>query len=340
MLFNKHEKGAEELRELTGSYYGNNKFNRIRTDVMLAQKELIKLVGAEVFDRANDHYWSDDYKLPDPSTEQKQNDQLVLLMQVPIAYKATFQYYQSNLVSHEDTGRKVKIDAENEKMAWEWMLDRDDDAQVKKGNQTTDMLLEWLESEKIAEWMQSPQRTLSRKLFVNSEQVFQDSYPIDASPRFFYTVLPWNKEVQENRIKKALGKEKYEALMAYHIALGTAGSSGSGSSIPGNGTEDLEELHMLVRKAIPLLVMSMAVRRLSVQVLPEGVQQQFKSGLQARGASTAALREMVEWQSRQLNQDAEDALDEVRKLLQRADPESSEYQLLPNNKEENKFFRT
>ena len=338
MLFNKDNKGAEELRDRTGSYYANNKFDRIATDVMLAEHAMIKLVGQEVYDRAHDHYQGSEYQLESPSAAQKLNDDLVRMLQIPIAYRATFNYYQSNIVSHEDAGRKVKLDPENEKMPWEWMLDRDDRAQVSKGNKTTDMLISWLEEKSIPEWADSENRTTARSLFVYNEEIFQDAYPIDQSPRFFYTTLAWNKEVQEREIKKALGST-YTDLLEYHIGFTTGSESGM-SGIPSEQDEEMEELLKLVQKAIPLLVMVKAVKRLSLQVLPEGVVQQFMSESQGRGASQAALLEVIKYQVKRLEDDAEDIFDDVKLWLQRADPESGEFQLLPKNEESDKFFRT
>src|SRR5690554_464828 len=120
ILFNRNGDGATELRNATGSYYANNNFDKIRTDVSLATDEMVRLVGGDLMARALVHYNSTEYKLSAPTADQKKNDTLVELLQVPIAYKATFRYYQTNLVGHEDSGRKVKIDNENERMPWEW----------------------------------------------------------------------------------------------------------------------------------------------------------------------------------------------------------------------------
>lgn len=341
MLFNKNNNGAEELRERTGSYYANNDFSRIATDVMLATSDIVKLVGSELYTRAENHYKSSAYQKVSPSAEEAKNDMLVMLLQIPIAYNATFTYYQSNLVTHKDTGRTVSIDNDNEKMAWEWMLDRDDEAQLKKINKTTDMLLSWLESEKIAEWMNSDNRTAARKLFVGSEAVFQDAYPIDLSPRFFYTVIPFNREVQNRAIKKALGA-KYQELLDYYMNL-EADEDGSGSGSANGGIPAdllMEQLLPLVQKTIPLLVMVMAVKRLALQVLPDSVVQQFKSERGARAAGTPALKDIIDWHVKKLSADADYHLNDIKIILQAENPEANVYQLLPENKETNKFFRT
>ncbi|GHB44404.1 DUF6712 family protein [Mongoliitalea lutea] len=332
MLFNKSNQGAQELQDRTGSYYANNDFSRIETDVLLAEKDIIKIVGGGVYARALNHYNSSNYQ--SESTDHVINNKLVQMLQMPIAYLATYNYYQSNLVSHQDTGRKVSIDNQNEKMAWEWMLDRDDRAHLLKVNKTVDLLISWLEENNITEWKNSDNRKLTRELFVNSEKVFQESYPIDESPRFFYTVLAWNNEVQTKTIKKALGA-LYAPLLAFWQS-----SLVSGSGTPPDNADELQELLEMVQKTIPLFVMSKAVKRLSLQVLPDSVVQQFKSDRGARAASTPALTEVIEWHHSSLLRDAYLALDDIKLFLQRMDPESGRFQLIPENKPSRKFART
>lgn len=345
-LFNKNNNGAEELQELTGSYYANNEFNRIQTDVILTIDQIKKLVGNAVIERANDHYQSDDFETEGSSTEENQlNDQLVQHLRIPIAYHATHRYYQTNLVSHEDSGRKVKLDPENEKLPWEWMLDRDDDAQIRKANETTDRLIEFLEENQVDEWIESEQRKLTRKLFVNTVDIFHDSYPIDLSPRFYYTVTPFIHEAQTRIIKKALGST-YDDLLDYWKAFNTVEGSGSGSGSMGGipaepETNELyEELLEQVQLVIPFYAMIYAVKRLSLQVLPYGVVQNFKSMIQSRNSSQAAITEVIKMHISELKTDADYILDDIKKIIQASDPESLEYQFLPANDEDNKFFRT
>lgn len=340
MLFNKSNNGAEELQERTGSYYANNDFARIVTDIELAEDDLIKLVGQAVYDRALNHYEGDNY-LSD-SEDHKTNNMLVKLIQTAVAYKATFEYYQSNLVSHEDTGRKVKIDNDNEKMAWEWMLDRDDQAQLSKINRSIDRLINWLETKKIEEWIDSENRKATKKLLVNSQDLFQQAYPIDHSPRFFYTVLSWNREVQENKIRKALGASYAPLLAFWKSKLETSGS-GSGSAaggLPGQDEALMESLLPLVQQVIPLFVMAVAVKRLSLQVLPDSVVQQYQSDRAARSSSMPALTEIIDWHVKRLKDDAELLLDDIKQILQLSDPEANIYPLQPTNDERKRFFRT
>jgi hypothetical protein len=206
MLFNKSNNGARELKELTSSYYANNKFEAIQTQLILEEEAMIKLVGQALYDRANGHYNSSNFRKESPEATDRLNDELVDKLRLPIAYRATLRYYQLNIVSHEDTGRKYKINNENEKLPWEWMIDRDDEAQVRTGNETADLLFDWIERNRIAEWMSSEQRKTARSLFVNSPAIFADSYPMaDTSWRFFYLTMPFNKECRLITSKRCSG---------------------------------------------------------------------------------------------------------------------------------------
>lgn len=355
LLINKSGIGAEELQSLTGSYYQNNDFSRIQTDWLLAQEDVSKLVGAAVMDRALAHYHSSAYRYPLADQEEGSgsagsgltdvDNELVYALQVPIAYKATLRYYQSNIVSHEDAGRKLKIDNQNEKTPWEWMMDRDDLAQVRKANETMDRCITFLEQSQVEEWLESDRRKMTRELFVNTTSLFHDAYPIDSSPRFFYTVTPFIREVQERKIKKALGAS-YAPLLAYWQSFAdteypVSEGSGSGSGLPGipEVNETYEELVTLVQRVVPLLVMVLAVKRLNVQVLPDGVVQTFKSMLQTRNASQAVTLDLVRAYCKELEEDAGYALDDIRRLLNASDPEALNYPLQPKNCETNKFFR-
>tara|TARA_R110002020_G_scaffold475112_1_gene708629 strand:+ start:19422 stop:20444 length:1023 start_codon:yes stop_codon:yes gene_type:complete len=340
MLFNKSSNGAVELRALTSSFYKNNDYSKIATQITLAEQELIKLVGQAVYNRANAHYNSASYQKESPSAAEALNDELVRLMQMPIAYKATYEYYQLNLVSHEDTGRKVKVDEKNEKMAWEWMLDRDDEAQLRLGNRTADLLIDWLESNNIAEWMDSNSRLLLRSLFVNSTELFHDAYPIDVSKRFFFTVLPFNKEVQTILMRKALGS-LYEPLLAYWKSEGLGSSTEGGlPSMDEELNEFYDSLILQLQKIIPMKVMVLASKRLSIQFLPDSVVQHFKSMLPSRGATAVPLDEVIRRYQVMMEGDISVMLDDMKKLIQSANPEAGIYPLLPENSECNKYMRT
>ncbi|WP_439473831.1 DUF6712 family protein [Algoriphagus formosus] len=344
MLINKSGNGAEELQQLTSSFYANNDFDRASTLWILEENQMTKLVGGDLMARALNHYNSVDFQKENASAEEAKNDKLVQLLQIPIAYRTTLRYYQLNTVSHETSGRKVKIDRTNESMAWEWMIDKDDDAQRRMAHETTDMLIDWLETNKIAEWMNSENRKASRELFVNSIAIFQQAYPmVDHSQSFFYTVVPFLREIQNHVLKKALGTHYTPLLQRWTSGETESGSESAGGGIPSVDEEQEEFYDSLLRyvqTVQPLLAMVIAVKRLSVQVMPEGVVQHFRSMVQSRNASQIPLKDILDIHIKNLNDDARELLDDIKVFIRSADPDAGVYTVLPENKEENKFFRT
>ena len=85
---------AEQLRNLTGSYYANNDFSKIENMVKAVEKELCITLNMQTLDNL----------AGDAKTAAQQ----------AVAYMATMRFYKLNDISHENAGRKVKIDKEND----------------------------------------------------------------------------------------------------------------------------------------------------------------------------------------------------------------------------------
>jgi len=339
MLFNKEQNGTTELQELTGSYYANNDWARVAPFVKIAEEEMIGLLGQALYDQVDELY--------NPSGSGSAagglpgNSDLLDIYRMPIAYKAAFNLYQANLVSHADEGRVVNLDTSSQKMAWEWMIDRDDMTQLSLIHKTTDRLIKYLDKNSVATWISSASRTASRSLFVNNTSIFNDIYPIDNSPAFYYSVLPFIKEIQRKHIKPALGGIYSEQLVAWQQSNleveGSAGSGSGGGGLPGAlDMEIIERIH----SCMPLLVMILAVKRKSIQALPAGVVQQFSSMITSKNASQAAPEEVKKAWIMSMQKDASEALDELKNYVAELTADPIERIIIPKNSSDNGFFRT
>ncbi|NQD71336.1 hypothetical protein HP439_11450 [Sphingobacterium shayense] len=305
------------LRELTGSWYASNDFGRVKQDILLETEELSKIVGDDIITKA---------ELISMALNPAPADiKLLNHVQLPIALMATYRFYQSNIVSHDQSTRKLKVDSDNEKIPWEWMLDRDDAAHLSKSQRAVDRLISYLDNAGLVEWDDSPNKQASKSLFVNNTEVFGEYYPIDNSARFYYLAIPLLREIQTVRLKPILGDD-YEPLFSNFKS--------------GNLTEYQSELLDYVRRAQVLSTISLAVRRLNTQALPDGIVKALKSQGQTVNATRPANVDEISYFAKRIDLDAFDFIDKIKRKRYENSPEYLDYKLLPTNDPKNKFAST
>lgn len=309
MIFNKNNKGNEEISLITGSYYKNNNFDKVKPEIMLATAEVIKVIGRPVYALAEAAYISND--------PEAANTDLIPYVQMPIGIMATMNMYRANDISHEDSGRKVKIDAEHEKIPWEWQLKADDEMQMDKYYKSMDNLIDYLDAGTLDAWTQSDFKKACNKLLINTTQKFDFYYPINQSGRLYILLLPFIREVESVKIKRAFGDD-----YARYV---------SGSDLTETDNQVLEYL----LPAIPLLAMSLAVRRMPLGLIPSGVVRNYGSRTLNPDASDAPPSAEISQISDWMSDDAEELL-ELAKATRNG---SVTYQILPVNDRGNKFMR-
>lgn len=258
MLFN----SIDQIKEITGFFYAYNNFENIKTDIELSEESIVNIIGQSVFDIAQAHF--DD----PPEIENPLLDALVKHIQLPVAYHAIHSYSQNTDISHEDSGRKVKIDSEREKLPWEWMLEKDERAILKKAYKTTDRLIAFLEKNveetDLLAWKESPNRLAIKGQLIADAETFDEIYPIDKSRRFFITISPFIREAERKYILPALTQSLFYDIKT-HLQAGTDDSIEPAGILP------------FIRVPLAYLAMGIAVERLNVQLLPEGVFQNMVS---------------------------------------------------------------
>lgn len=307
MIFNKDNKGAQELRDLTGNYYANNKFDKIAGEIELAAEELAALVGDGVIELAGKYY-------AEPGEDA--DAELVRKVQRPIAILATLRMYRKNDLSHEDDGRKFKMATDgSEKLPWEWQLDRDDALHLEEYYRAVDALIRYLNKKGLEVWTGTASYRLAQTLIIRSGEAFDSYFPIDRSERMFLMLLPFIREAQMLTVKRAYGKGWDELLEE--------------SGMPET------DAHFAACKAVALLAMSMALRRLSLSLIPGGVLRKFmtENGMgESEPASLKDVERVAGWM-------ADDAATWVDEMKRARDGGHAEYELLPKNDKRNKYCR-
>lgn len=304
MLFDKVQNGSEELNSLTGQWFASTPFYLIRTEIDFAAQELGSVVGSEVVDAAEEAYLA--------GTDLD----FVDAVRLPVAFRAIARYAQLSGVSHEGTGRKVKMD-DNEKMPFEWMIDRDDRAMLDRYYRALDALYRYLEKNEVASWMSSPMRALTGRCIVRNLNEFERFYPVDGSQYAWHLFVPLIVDAQENVVEPFVGAEIWERILA------------------ADGSDDATALRLRSRAALlaVLIALVTAARRWSLDILPLSVARRLSPSYQGNRESRAAETREIDWFIEKTTAQIAQVKDDLKKLAGTA----GEACLLPENDPANKF---
>lgn len=308
----------EEFRACVPWLYATAKLDSFMLDIELATEDLIEVLGEEIYDRVLKAY--------NDGEQQEFDVELIRRFQLPIALNAYLSWSRNQDVSHEEDGRKVKIDKESESLPWQWMLDRDDAGIRDKAGKAVDRLIAFLDKnvESIVEWKESDQRKDMRSLFVSNATEFDSVIPIDRSRYFFLRVLPFVRSVDRDMVKY-IGKERYDAI--------------KDSMRTGTPSGEQERVIELCREVVPHLVMAKAVRRFSVKVLPDSVVTRFDSERQTRDASLPASRDLIGIMENVYTGDAQRGIVELQDYIKEITPgDGTAYVRKKTDYNQEKFF--
>lgn len=307
MLFNKKNNGSQELQQLTGTFSASSSYSIIESEVDDAIRSVAGLVGWDVVRAADQLYQSGT------------TDGLVAAVRLPVAILAVSRHSRNNLVSHDATGSKVKADA-NEKMPWEWMIDRDERAQQERYYRALDALYEYLTNADppMEAWSGSDAYNRQAASIVRTLDEMEAVYPVDGSYYVYYLLQSLVVESQR-RLKKMIGDEKWEQI--------------TGPDVP---AEDVDLLHACQRWAV-LSALVKAARRWSLEVFPLSIARRFCPSYQGGRSSQAATREEMDAYVAALEGQIEEARGEIAELLSGSNPWEG-FDLQPHNDPRNKFF--
>lgn len=302
MLFNKNDNGSQELYELTGTFYASTKYSSIASDVEHATLELAKIVGQEIIRAAEEEYIKES---PDMEFLNK--------VRMPVAVLAVADFSRQNIVSHEDSGSKVKVD-DNEKVPFEWMIDRDNMEQKERYYRSVDALCAYL-VDSGRDWSG---KAPSGDCIISGLEDFEAVYPINGSYYTFYMFRQLLIDVQRRELMKVVGEDDISAAI----------------SSPGT------PLACAMREFVVLKALVKGVKRWSVAVFPIEVARGFSPSYQGnRETSKATIRE-IEWFIGKIEEQAAEAMQEILSLADNAKNTYDGFPLIPRNNPREKYFTT
>lgn len=302
MLFNRNGKGSEELYRITGSYTAGSDFGAIAPELDDAMRTVGSIVGDKVVKMAEAEY------------ESGSDEGLVAAVQLPVALLAILHQSRASLVTHGDRGGKILLDAD-EKIPFEWMVDRDERAQLDRYYRALDALWAFIDESDDDELKAAASYRLLEESIVKSTADFENVYPIDGSRYVFHRFLGLIVESQ-SQLKRLVGADVWETVLS------------------GEGTP----LRHACERFVVLSAVAKAVRRWSLAVLPLSVARRFSPSYQGNRESTAATREEMDAYALSLDRQINEArLDVLAEMASENNPYDG-YDPMPTNDPSNKYF--
>lgn len=237
-----------------------------------------------------------------------EDSELIKATQRTVAYMATMRYFRLNDISHESDGRKVKMDPENERRPFEWQLERDDQMHLEEYYHAFDHLVTLLMDDST--FQESALYTRLQALLIQDVDTLQWVTGIEITPHLFLRLIPLLHEAQ--------------------IYVQTAYGEAALSSI-----ED-ESLLFFAQSAIGHRAMALFVRRTNLRALPAGA---FKTALMSGGKKeTSTMKQVYNYYKDEISC-AEGYVHDMQTRRDTLANESVDHLVMPENDEQNKFFR-
>lgn len=301
MLFDKHGRGSEELYELTGLFYSSNNFRTISSEIAAATEVVASMVGHDIIVAAEDSYIS-------TSPDMK----FVDTVRLPVACLAIRNWAKQNLLAHEDTGRKMKVE-DGDKMPFEWMIDRDDRELREKYYRSLDALWRYIDADRD-KWGSSYAENES---LIKTIDELEKVFPVEGSMYTFHLMLPLFVEVQRSKLEKFISAAKMVDIK----------------------TSPEGRLASLAKRFVILSALSVAVKRWSIAVFPLMVARRFAPSYQGNEELGKATLHEIEWYLGNLAYDIADVKAEIQELISSENAGGwNEVQLVPENDPRKKFF--
>lgn len=303
--------GNTELKELLGFIDADLKLKNMIPDIITATNDVIDLIGKEVYDKAVTAYAD--------GTIANEDKPFIFAVRYPIAINAYRLFAPSNDISHTNNGRKMRQD-EGEKLPFEWMIDRDNDALERRYYRALDDLIKYLD--RLADgdlktaWISSDAYKASHNLFVRTVADFDRFFQIK-SKFLMIKLAPGLADCEDYEIRPRIGAEKMSTLKSMLKANEAITEA-----------KDLE-LIRLIKKASVAYSLAWAMPRLSVQLFPEGVLQHYTSDMATTKGFKPTLNSETESARQAFMYDTKRVLAEIEELMKPAPEPTEDVKIIP-----------
>lgn len=285
IIFNKTNNGSTELKSLLPYFDAQFKYDSLLSDIEQHTPYLINFIGKEAYNIAYYHYNDTnppgDY--PTFNTDQEAIlTEMVKNIQMYIITMASLTYMQSGDLEHTTAGRKQNK-TDNQATPWEWQINRDDAAHMKRAYRALDRVFVLLDELNHESWTSSSAFAKAKNVFISSTEQLDDIYPIGDSGYLYHKLLPFMERHELEKIYPIIGETKYNELKT---AL--------------KGTEDIAQADQLlisyIRNAVAFLTIADGYELFNAEMFPDKItySDKLQERLLARAEKTQNLRKTAD----------------------------------------------
>lgn len=322
LLFKTEIEDSEELKELLGFIDVDIKIKNLIPDLRTATNDVIDLIGAEIYQKAVELY--------NEGEISPENKEFIYSVRYPIAINAYRLLAPSNDIAHTNNGRKMRTDS-NEKLPFEWMIDRDNQALEKRYYRALDDLIKFLDRQPPGEllelWKSSTAFKSSHDLFVRTVDEFDKVFVIQ-SRLLLIKLSTGLEDCEQYDIRPIIGSQKFNSL-----------KEKVKSSAAITDEKDLLLLK-LIRKATVFSALAWAMTRFSIQLLPEGILQHYTSDRETTQSKKPALKSEPIAAQQAFESDKAKVLREIQDLVRPEPIAQPQNDVMPGLNYGDKYFST
>lgn len=295
VLFNREgdAKASTELKDLLSFIDVDLKYKNIKSDIISATREVISIIGKELYDIAFADYNS--------KTDAKED--LVYHLRYPIAINAYRLYVPNNDIAHTANGRKMRQD-DNQKQAFEWMIDRDNEMLERKYYRAIDDLLHYLEESEPTWKTSDAYKKLQLSIFKTTDD-FNQHFKIDSRLLLMY-LQPGIKQCLTTDIKVRVGADVLDTIISEEV------------------NPELQELQFFVKQACAFYAMAWAMPRLSLQLFPQGILQSYVGDRATTQAKQVANSNSLAFAKQYFEDDYKKAIASIETIVKASQPVSED----------------
>ena len=264
-LFNVELPEASELHDVLGFVDADFSMKQIQPYLRSSTKNIVEIIGENLYDTAVALYSTNTAAFGSSFSagfsHSAQEHEFVTLLRYAIALGAFRQFAPLSDLSYTTSGRLFRTD-DNTKSAFEWMIDKSDDAMERSYYAAVNEIIRFVLKELPEDAVGLTKKFKLDELFVYDLSVFQEYVNINDFYLLYFKLVPELRSAQNRLLKPRMGA-KYDFFKA----------------------NESEHINNLAKNICVFFAMKNGLRKESVQLWPRGVVRETSGSKKHQSAS-------------------------------------------------------